>query len=72
MTGIGGGDEITKKLYHFCVMHPTGHYFDGTCSIDANLATGDGYDALKASIGKSMSPQREGKDIILLSLTVIG
>ena len=63
------------KVYHFCMMHQnpdnTLHYFDGTMKTDADLLIPEAYNALKDAIAKAAEPPREGKNIILLSLTVI-
>lgn len=65
-----------EKLYAFCVkkvdISGCEHYFDGTLTSNVDLSFPKNYIDLKASIGRAMTPQREGNDLIVLSLTVIG
>lgn len=61
------------KTYHYCATYQNIHYIDGVfTSIVVDLSDKEAYDVLKDQIGDQMHPQREGHEIILLSLTVIG
>lgn len=60
------------KTYHFCVSYQNTHYFDGTVNTDADLIDEETYNKFKEWLGQGMKPPREGSEIILISLTVIG
>ena len=59
------------KTYHYCVSYQNIYYSDGTLRSDIDSMDDGSYFKFKDALGELMTPKRKGKEIILLSLTVI-